>query len=49
MPKGGFGRALANVCGGHEFVQNEVQGVTDGLELVGAGEKGRGERYSDET
>ena len=43
---GGFGRALANSCGGHEWVQNEVPGVTDNLELVGVG--GRGERVMSE-
>ena len=44
VPKGGFGRALANGCGGHEWTWNEIPGVTDGLDLVGAGERGRGER-----
>ncbi|KAK0649879.1 glutathione-dependent formaldehyde-activating GFA [Cercophora newfieldiana] len=44
VPKGGFGRALANSCGGHEWVRNEIPGVTDELELVGAGPRGRGER-----
>jgi len=42
VPKGGFGRALANGCGGHEWVRNEIPGVTDDLELLGVG--GRGER-----
>jgi hypothetical protein len=42
LPQGGFGRALANCCGGHEWVRNEIPGVTDNLGLVGA--DGRGER-----
>lgn len=44
VPKEGFGRALANCCGGHEWVRNEIKGVTDGLELLGVGPNGRGER-----
>ncbi|KAK4221510.1 Mss4-like protein [Podospora fimiseda] len=46
VPKGGFGRALANACGGHEWVKNEVPGVTEGLVLVGGG--GRGTRVEQE-
>lgn len=42
VPKGGFGRALANACGGHEWVRNEIPGVTDNLVILGVG--GRGER-----
>ncbi|GAB1312068.1 hypothetical protein MFIFM68171_02278 [Madurella fahalii] len=45
VPKGGFGRALANGCGGHEWVKNEIPGVTDSLELVGC--NGRGERMEE--
>jgi hypothetical protein len=48
VPPGGFGRALANACGGHEWVQNEVPGVTDrDLALVGLA--GRGERVVSES
>ncbi|KAL2137599.1 hypothetical protein VTI28DRAFT_8931 [Corynascus sepedonium] len=46
VPKGGFGRALASSGGGHEWVQNEIPGVTDNLELVGVG--GRGARFDAE-
>jgi hypothetical protein len=46
VPQGGFGRALASGCGGHEWVRNEIPGVTDNLELVGA--TGRGARFLDE-
>ncbi|KAK4159976.1 Mss4-like protein [Cladorrhinum sp. PSN259] len=46
VPKGGFGRALANACGGHEWVRNEIPGVTDNLVLVGVG--GRGTRVEEE-
>jgi hypothetical protein len=47
VPEGGFGRALANACGGHEWIQNEVPGVTDrDLALVGLA--GRGERVVSE-
>jgi hypothetical protein len=46
VPKGGFGRALASAGGGHEWVQNEIPGVTDNLELVGVG--GRGARFDSE-
>ena len=42
VPQGGFGRALANGCGGHEWVCNEIPGVTDKLDLLGG--DGRGTR-----
>ncbi|KAK1760114.1 Mss4-like protein [Echria macrotheca] len=42
VPRGGFGRALANSCGYHEWTRNEIPGVTDNLEMVGC--NGRGER-----
>lgn len=48
IPKGGFGRAIANCCGGHEWVANEIPGVTDELEVLGVGPKGRGERMAEE-
>lgn len=46
VPQGGFGRALANGCGGHEWVANEIPGVTDKLDLVGG--DGRGTRVKTE-
>jgi len=46
IPKGGFGKALASVGGGHEWVANEIPGVTDRLDLVGA--DGRGTRVATE-
>ncbi|KAK5651585.1 hypothetical protein OQA88_11858 [Cercophora sp. LCS_1] len=48
VPKEGFGRALASGCGGHEWVRNEIKGVTDDLALLGAGTQGRGERMEEE-
>ena len=48
VPSGGFGRALANCCGGHEWVRNEVPGVTDELEMLGVGPRGRGERIQED-
>lgn len=48
VPSGGFGRALANCCGGHEWVRNEVPGVTDELDLLGVGPRGRGERIQED-
>ncbi|KAK3315425.1 glutathione-dependent formaldehyde-activating GFA [Apodospora peruviana] len=48
VPPNGFGRALANCCGVHEWVANEIPGVTDELELLGVGPKGRGERVLQE-
>ncbi|KAK4182986.1 Mss4-like protein [Podospora australis] len=44
VPKEGFGKALAYGGGGHEWVKNEIKGVTDDLKIVGAGKDGRGER-----
>lgn len=46
VPKGGFGRALASGGGGHEWVGNEIPGVTDGLDILGA--DGRGTRVETE-
>ena len=46
VPQGGFGRLLASGRGGHEWVQNEIPGVTDNLALLGAG--GIGERFQSE-
>jgi len=46
IPKGGFGKALASGGGGHEWVANEIPGVTDRLDLVGA--DGRGTRVATE-
>ncbi|KAK3380953.1 glutathione-dependent formaldehyde-activating GFA [Podospora didyma] len=45
VPRGGFGRALASCCGGHEWVSNEVPGVTDDLAILGV--DGRGERINE--
>ncbi|KAK4215230.1 Mss4-like protein [Rhypophila decipiens] len=39
VPKEGFGRALANCCGAHEWIKNEIKGVTDGMELLQRGER----------
>ncbi|KAH8666940.1 hypothetical protein BX600DRAFT_497650 [Xylariales sp. PMI_506] len=33
VPEHGFGRALANACGGHCYAKNEIIGVTDNLTL----------------
>lgn len=41
VPKGGYGRAIASCSyGDHEWVKNEIPGVTDNLELLGVGGKG---------
>lgn len=48
VPSGGFGRALANGYGGHEWVRNEIPGVTDELDLLGVGPRGRGERIQED-
>lgn len=45
VPKGGFGLALAGGGGGHEWIQNEIPGVTDKMGLLGFD---RGDRYGPE-
>ncbi|KAL2127316.1 hypothetical protein VTI74DRAFT_10937 [Chaetomium olivicolor] len=47
VPQGGYGRALANNCGDHEWTGNEIPGVTDNLEFVGVGPRGRGKRLAE--
>ncbi|KAI1172909.1 hypothetical protein F4777DRAFT_484316 [Nemania sp. FL0916] len=41
VPEGGFGRALANAGGGHEWCKNEIPGVTDMESMKYFGEGGR--------
>ncbi|GKT54599.1 glutathione-dependent formaldehyde-activating enzyme [Colletotrichum tofieldiae] len=38
----GFGRALANGLGGHEWCENEIPGVTDDVPLLRRGERNQG-------
>ncbi|KAH7032829.1 uncharacterized protein B0I36DRAFT_361593 [Microdochium trichocladiopsis] len=35
VPKGGYGLVLASGGGGHEWIQNEIPGVTDKLSILG--------------
>ncbi|KAL0936024.1 glutathione-dependent formaldehyde-activating enzyme [Colletotrichum truncatum] len=35
----GFGRALVNGLGGHEFCENEIPGVTDDIPLLNRGQR----------
>ncbi|KAF7539882.1 hypothetical protein G7054_g1733 [Neopestalotiopsis clavispora] len=42
VPVGGFGRALANGGGDHEWCRNEIPGVTDKIALLG---RERGKRW----
>lgn len=38
----GFGRALVNGLGGHEWCANEIPGVTDDIPLLNKGQRNRG-------
>ncbi|GKT48217.1 uncharacterized protein ColSpa_08398 [Colletotrichum spaethianum] len=40
----GFGRALVNGLGGHEWCENEIPGVTDDVPLLRRGERNQGNR-----
>ncbi|KAI1852691.1 hypothetical protein JX266_002232 [Neoarthrinium moseri] len=42
VPEGGFGFALANGGGDHEWCGNEIKGVTEGLSILG---HARGKRW----
>lgn len=44
VPKGGYGMLLAGGYGTHNWVSNEISGVTDGLAVCGMG---RGTRKSE--
>jgi hypothetical protein len=42
VPEGGFGLALVNGGGDHEWCRNEIKGVTDKVQLLG---RERGKRW----
>jgi hypothetical protein len=47
VPEDGFGVALANGGGEHCYIENEIKGVTDKVEILGKG-KGNGEKMNGE-